>query len=235
MATRTRHQPLYEAIRGRGTDLHVPDSTSLTDADEPSAPSPAGRGEYERSGLSLASWMARAHSPIVLRVPRGMAILIGVVVLAFIFLAYWVGYQQAQFAQSAAPSAVPGDVESYGQGRADRRIEGLTYFVLAEFPASPDGRNDARGHAEDLVGFLRDQAVEAKMVIGHNKGLRVVALTGFRDDQIASADYQKYQQELSELGRRWKQVHGGLTDFSMMKPEKYTGESVAGPGLRSQP
>ena len=221
LAQRTRHISLYEVMR-----------TGAGDADEPASPTgepTTGRlsvsprqDEPQASGSPFHAWLARARNPIVLRLPRGLAAAIAVAVLAMIFLAYWVGYHhRAAAPQADARSQIdpPADSAVVAAGQARSRVMGLSYPLLIDLPASPD----AEAMAQDLKFFLGEYGVESTIVPVDNTAVQVFALMGFTDEQLAAQEHSDYLDELRKLGKRWKNSHGGATDFSAMRPEKYTG------------
>ena len=71
--------------------------------------------------------------------------------------------------------------------------------------------------------FSRGNGVESTIIPVDNTAVQVFALKGFTDEQLAAQEHLAHENELRKLGKRWKNSHGGATDFSAMRPEKYTG------------
>ncbi len=220
------HPPPYELMNPGTLTSPGPVYRSQTDTDSITPPS------VGRSGR----WWARTAQPLVLRLPVGLAVVLGLTFLLLIVLAYWAG--QAHGRRGASVRSIPlepGHVQAppsklaagqpamslvdhqegsggrHGSAAADRqegvteRRAGLNYFVLAHYPEA-----DARR----LVTFLRRHGVEATAVRPHNKRLfQVIALRGFRRDQIESPGRRQFERELRQLGRAWKSQRLG-PDFS---------------------
>lgn len=171
-------------------------------------------------------WWRRVQQPIVLRLPQGAVVLMGVAVVGLIVLAYWVGHQRAgregqglaRLATGVPAAGVisetplvvsepevalpePGNQvvpeASMELGRTDRdpRQEEYNYFVLAHYPQAEAGR---------LVEFLVQQGVDAAAFRADGGKLyQVVALRGFRKEELGGQEYESYKQRLLSLGRQW--------------------------------
>lgn len=191
------------------------------------------------------AWWRSFDEPVVLRVPRGLAVLIVAVAVGIVVLAYWVGNQRGIAAGKAivearlegqtnllrprlAPDVPGGDgaLDTPPQTtqtdlNQDPREAGLNYFVLVSYPRNAVGRDEAL----KLVGFLRQYGVEAAAVIGDNaRFLSVVALRGFAPEELGAPAVGTYRQKLLSIGRDWKTAHDGRgNDLSDLYLDKYEG------------
>lgn len=191
----------------------------------------------------VESWLKRAQHPMVLRLPQGYAVLIGVVLIGLLAVAYWTGqsrgYRRGTQLQLAASDPTPAPVaiadlnsRSPGVDRPDNetaianfpQILTLTddprqvdhnYFVLAHYP---------RADAERLVGFLSDEGVKAAAVRPKGKDhFQVIALRSFTKEQLESEAYEQYKQRLLRLGRHWHSKGLGQNFYGIFAA-KYKGE-----------
>ena len=174
------------------------------------------------NGWPFTQWLARLGHPIVVRIPRGFAVLIAIGILGLIVLSYQVGYArkslQARTSQNAGtieprsllpPTRPVANVPS-------KRTKGLNYLMMTTFPPkAPDNGGEHQKEAERLIRYLRQQAVAATIEITDNGLLRVVDLKGFRDDQMAGEKYNAHKNKLNRLGRIWKSEHNGAREFSV--------------------
>lgn len=178
-------------------------------------------------------WRARAQQPIILRLPTGIAIVLALTSVLLLVLAYWAGqtrgrrYILAQSGQSEVVATLFHPVDSVTSDMRpaaglqpppdDRllaniapkdhtaRTVGHNYFVLAHYP---------QADAQRLVNFLDGHGVDTAAFKQHNGRLfQVVALRGFRRQEITGPDRQEFEQKLRQLGRTWKNKRYG-PDFS---------------------
>lgn len=228
------HTPPYEIMRSRGgasgggAPVGEVDSESPAVTEKDSIPRPPGR----------APWWVGSASPLVLRVPRGVAILSVVGLVLLIVVAYWVGSMRG--AAGAQPDAVelglgersgpngffisPDDDYAGPQVdvpedalTAERREPGLNYMQLI---------TSTREDCEKLARFFGARGVAIQLVPVHNKGLWVAFAVkrGYRSDEMGSESQQRYEQMLRSLGRQWKQSNSGRgTDLSTMIFNRYDG------------
>lgn len=175
----------------------------------------------------LARWQARLGHPIVIRIPRGYAVLLVVAVFAMILLAYWAGVSRA-VRIAAAPGSAQMTVTAHapppqgaGSAPAPQRIAGRSYLLLTSFPKVPDDAPGQRREADRLVRFLRECRVAATVENLNNGGFEVVDLYGFNESQLGGTDYRDYVSALRRLGREWKKTHNGTRDFSSLRPLKF--------------
>lgn len=177
-------------------------------------------------------WRTRAQQTIVLRVPTGLAAMAGLATLLMLVLAYWAGHTrggrdvQMHVGQSDVDSVQyhpinsaaddrqmdvqpyfpdPSVVPQNAQTEVVARKLGYNYFVLAHYP---------QVEAQHLVDFLSRHGVDAAAFKPHNRRLfQVVALRGFRREEINGTVRQEYEQKLRQLGRTWKSKRYG-PDFA---------------------
>ncbi|MFK7789371.1 MAG: hypothetical protein AB8C95_07790 [Phycisphaeraceae bacterium] len=226
MAKRDQTPP-YEIMRSRGNVSGSAAPVGEVDAETPvvtekdSIPRPPGR----------APWWVGSASPLVLRVPRGVAILSVVGLLLVIVVAYWVGSMLG--AAGAQPEVVEGGLgqrlgpegyfispdDDYEGPKVDvpdtaleveRREPGLNYMQLI---------TSTKEDCERLARFFGARGVAIQLVPVHNKELWVAYAIkrGYRSDEMGSEHQQRYEQMLRSLGRQWKQNNGGRgTDLSTM-------------------
>lgn len=185
-----------------------------------------------------------AGVPVVLRVPRGVAIAACAGVLALMVLSYWVGYSRGssataerlkvEYEQGGRPDRVPdatarivvpdtGRPSAEGMGAQeprpvsrDPRVVGLNYVVLAMYP---------RVEADRLAMFLAGRGVETVVVPTDNAELfHVVGLAGFTTEQYRAGEHREYERRMKQLGRDWRAFNDnkGL-DLSDMYWKLFTG------------
>lgn len=230
------YTPPYEIMRSRGGASVGSASVDQVEAKTPEAtekdsiPRPPGR----------APWWVGSASPLVLRVPRGVAILSIAGLLLVIVVAYWVGSMRG--AAAAQPEVI-------GAGLGQRLgpegffispnddYDGPTIDVpetaLTAEQREP-GRNymqlitSTKADCERLARFFGARGVAIQLVPVNNKELWVAYAVkrGYRSDEMGSESQQRYEQMLRSLGRQWKQNNGGRgTDLSTMIFNRYDGPS----------
>lgn len=227
------YTPPYEIMRSRG-GASGGGTPSVSEAAEPvvsetdSIPRPPGR----------APWWVGSASPLVLRVPRGVAILSVAGLLLVIVVAYWVGSMRG--AASVKPEVVEAGLgqrvgpdgffispeDDYAGPEVDvpenallveRREPGHNYMQLI---------TSTKEDCEKLARFFGARGVAIQLVPVHNKGLWVAFAVkrGYRSDEMGSESQQRYEQMLRSLGRQWKQNNGGRgSDLSTMIFNRYDG------------
>lgn len=169
---------------------------------------------------ALGTWTDRLTEPLVMRLPRGVAFLAVIGLLAMVLLAYWVGHvrgfgsgeahveEQARAAlrQRVAPQpptegetvtqAPPGNADSQTivtKDGVDPRQPGWNYLVVARYPSDK---------AMELRRFLAEHEVDTIQVPSDNPALvLIVALPGFESGQVAQRT--AFRQRMLELGRQW--------------------------------
>lgn len=174
-------------------------------------------------------WLSHAGPPLVLRVPRGLAISVVLGVLALLVVAYWVGFERGESAATPLyetqdrsgriPAVIRRDTGEDGNrgdtgsatdnaddgspandnGAVDPRTPGLNYMVMAR-------RN--RRDAQRLAQFVMDQGVETILVpLGDEMFLIVATERGF--ESVRSEEARAYRNRLREIGRAWKRHNEG--------------------------
>lgn len=205
---------------------------------------------------SLDTLLGKRH-PLILRVPKGYLVLLGLLLLGVLILAFWTGHSlgyrsgmkegrasiEAQlppigaFTSSTSSEPVRSPGQPAGTGTVSAVAPGTLVRIDKPTPAQ-DPRKDGMNYlvlahcsedeARKLVSFLSEQALESAAFLPHNSSLfQVVVLRGFTAEQL-STDANDLRQRLLSLGRLWQQRYGGA-DFQRngIYPAKYQGESVA--------
>ena len=232
MAKRDQTPP-YEIMRSRGG---VSGSGASAPSDAGSTEAPASEEDRIPGPPGRAPWWVGSASPLVLRVPRGVAILSIVGLLLLIVVSYAVG--SIRGAASARPEAIdagmgeragpdgffvtPDDgysgpeVEVPEDALAvERREPGLNYMQLI---------TSTREDCENVARFFGARGVAIQLVPVHNRGLWVAYAVkrGYRADELGSESQQRYEDLLKSLGRDYKRNNGG-TDLSTMIFKRYDG------------
>jgi len=214
--------------------------------DGPADAAAAGRGATSGGGAGGAPWWVGSSAPIVLRVPRGMMVVICLGLVALIVLAYLVGYAKgsgdlqpkinAEVAQELVEMSrgmPPPDVQGSdqvlgrtpdpgsGQGASavprDPRTVGLNYMVLATLKEE---------FARPMQAFFREHGVETILVsvtVRGSEQVQVVAVNkGFAGPDLRSEARVEYESRLKTLGRAWKRHNGNRGhDLGDMYFDKY--------------
>jgi len=207
----------------------------------------SNKPDAEPNALMIASagiaWSARLHQPIVLRLPRGLAILISIMLLALLLLSYWVGHQrgtdaaeiarrteqaaeQAVFHRTAADDsavAVRKTNVAVGSGAGDLGNSETIMIEIHEPGSDPRQKglnyfvlaHDTRPGAVALLAFLWRHGVDAAAFRKDNSGFySVVALDyGFSRSELLGEVRQEYEQKLDRLGLEWEASQRGAKSF----------------------
>ena len=215
-------------------------------------PQTSGRGPRPGSGIGgfgrsvVDAWRDGASEPLLLRVPRGMALSLLVGLLGLLFLAYWVGYSRGD---SAAEKRVTAIYEPHLSGEQrtpptrpgasqspDTAVSGSSGQVSGQnsTAAVPDQRIPGMNYlvlavypydeALRLQKFLAGRQVEVMLGPRNNKGLcQVITLRGFTRQQFRDTnEAERFRTRLQALGRDWKTANGGKgDDLSSMYYDKY--------------
>lgn len=234
--------PPYEIMRSSARPPSARDAAAKPT--EPASPEPASSPPTSpATPTTKAPWWVGSSAPLVLRVPRGLAILIVAGVLVLIFVAYGVG--SIRGAAGAKPQAIepgigdrPGpsgwfETEAAGYDGpevevpevafdAERREPGLNYMRLIQ--STPE---DCRV----LAAFFGARGVAIQLVTVNN-GRSCIAYAvkrGYRADELGSESCDLYEKQLRTLGRQWKANNGGRgTDLATMYFERYDGPRKPG-------
>lgn len=201
---------------------------------------PPQQGDAADPNASPLEPVASVKPPILIRVPRGYAVLAAAGVVLVVVLAYWVGHTRGYRAaerdltvseapvtpavvlppassNNAIPSGSPAtsavSTTSDVTPKVDPRREGLNYYILAHYPLT---------EAQRLARFLREGGVEAYAIPVQNKGLaQVVAGRGFTAQEIGSPAANEYRDRLRALGKQWQARQKGANDLSDMYLDRF--------------
>ncbi|MDG2424400.1 MAG: hypothetical protein P8M22_10515 [Phycisphaerales bacterium] len=220
MARRSNRPALYELTQ------------TQADRSGPVQESGVERGE---EAVPATTWLTPGAG---IRVPGGFLFLGAVLLVAFVCLAWWIGYRQGASRTESLMAASPGGVlvdpllvqsqmvppEQNQEAQEPQEplwgsgtildSQNPWHFVLAE--------TNLAG-AERLAGFCRGQGLEVLVVPRHNTGLaRVIALPGMATSSRKTEKVRAQEARIAELGRQWKR-NGGRTDFS----DRYVDRIVA--------
>lgn len=188
--------------------------------------------------------------PLVLRIPKGYAVVMAVVLLGLFGMSYWVGYSRGDKDRQAkdraelqsrqemynrtsgiAPSSIP-PLPSASQHVAKNDV--VSIQGSGQTPADPHGHYVAGYNyfvlvhyppkeANELVAFLTQHGVDTAAIFVNNNRFKVVALEGFLASELDSPRAKEYKQLLRRLGRLWQDSKRGAGDLSDMYPERYDG------------
>ncbi len=233
--------PPYEIMRQRSAGGGAVPGPRTS---EPSAKS-------SRSGGS--PWWVGASSPLVLRLPRGLAALAVLGLLLVIVLAYWVGASRGRSAaeaayaqqQAQAGGIVPGprgvgavSVSRAGgpggNGEAGENGNGTEspQEVVTTFTERRErGLNyfrliyTSREEGEAMAEFMARNGIDIQLVLVDNDRSCIAYAVdrGFRSDERDSDARRYYESQLKELGDLWKQRGSGNSGFSTAYLELYKG------------
>lgn len=179
-------------------------------------------------------WLSHAGPPLVLRVPRGLAISVVLGMLALLVVAYWVGFERGEAAATRMYETANETIDRGG------RVPVMARDTRRENPAAGGSRTAANGSggtapdagdavadprepgfnymvmarrnrrdAQRLAQFIRDQGVETILVPLSDDDMFLVVATerGFRS--TGSEEAQTYRNRLLEIGRAWKRHNDG--------------------------
>lgn len=201
-------------------------------------------------GAQPAVFEPTSTGPLVLRIPKGYAVLAGIALLGLFALVYWVGYtrgdkdrfakirseqesRQEMYNRSsliANGSVSPSVKVTQGSESNTVKSTGGTSNPVAD-PAKkyvPGYNYFVLVHyppkeANELVEFLGQHGVDAAAIFVNNNRFKVVALEGFLASDLDSERAREYKQLLRRLGRLWQDSKRGAGDLSDMYPERYDG------------
>ncbi len=237
-ARRKDSTPPFEIM---GPSFHEPQVSKPVQQVEPDMQSAPGTVE---SAAATGPWWGGSGMPIVLRLPRGMAVLMIVGVLLLLLLAYWVGFTRGQGAAERhldrqlqaemelnrrtyrrllpvlsedQPVMIMPETENSPEitTMSDSREMGLNYMVLARY--QPD-------EAARLAEFLLSQGVATVLdPVQNGRFYLVIAVNqGFSADQLSSGQRREYEAWLKEIGISWWRYNGNKGDkLETMYFDKY--------------
>ncbi len=226
---------------------------------QPAQPQAPGRGPGPgggaRSGIGgfgrsmMDAWRDGASEPLLLRVPRGMALCILAGLLGLLILAYWVGHSRGDSAAvkrmtaiyepnlngaDRAPPTRPGATR--GPAATDSGASGASGPISPQRPGAPNSDPRVAGlnylvlatspleEAQRLQQFMAESKVDVMIGLGNNKGLhRVIVLKGITPQQYGDKDFrERILAPMRALGRDWKTFNKGKgDDLSSMFYAKY--------------
>lgn len=174
-----------------------------------------GGGEDEAAGTPGNRW-SQSAAPVVLRLPRGYAVLMGIGILLLLVLShlagdargYRRGFNEAQQRAAAQQQRVVAPEERMGfwspmvvepGSPEDPRLPGMYYFHLTDWPLEDSRR---------LVEFMRGHGVAAFATPWHNNLFRVWAGQGFSGEEEFRDVRQQYMDRLVRLGQKWFSRYG---------------------------
>lgn len=209
--------PPYEIMRGRsaGVGTEAP-------------PAADTQAEPARRPVSKVPWWVGSSAPLVLRIPRGLAVAAVAGLLLLIVVAYWVGSVRGaaagdrvqEIAQGIGERSGPAgwfesDEEEAYKGPEveppektvfdERRESGRWYLRL--MTSTPE---DCRR----LADFMHSRGVAIQLVMRDN-GRSCVAYAidrGYRTDEKDQSPAQHYLGWMKQRGREWKLHNGGRGD-----------------------
>ncbi len=215
-------------------------------------PQASGRGPRPGSGIGgfgrsvVEAWRDGANEPLLLRVPRGMALCILGGLLGLLFLSYWVGYSRGWSAAEKDVTAIY-EPNLDGAGRIPPSRPGVTSGTNTTDSGSSGQLSGQRSttagtdpripgmnylvlaiypydEARRLQTFMAGREVEVMLGPRNNKGLcQVITLRGFSRQQFRDTDEaERFRTRLQGLGRDWKAANNGKgDDLSSMYYAKY--------------
>ena len=160
---------------------------------------------------TAGTWLARANAPILVRVPRGYAVLACVGLIVVILAAYGVGrmrgYQQGQ-RDLAEPSGTYGPPVLPGQMGADL-VEIPEFRLPDRYYIIVDSRF-SEVEARRLVSFLIQQGVDAVAILPYDgSSFYVMATRPFTRDELNSQAYREFVRRINGLGPVWREQYRG--------------------------
>ena len=229
MSARQRNQlPPYEIMRQQ--------------AERPAVARPETGPRYsQRLREALTGWWPRADAPIVLHVPKGIAVAVLGGILGLILISYWVGHQRGitatdaryeimsqqqvnlyrpreapvQRPRSQTQQSTPLSQLSTTVGNRHRQ-QGMNHLILA---------TETSERAKELIQFFQIYGVAAAAYPADTKGLvQVWDLRSFPGEEKGFKNWNEHKRKLQRIGRQWKQHNGNKgSDLSDMYYKLYQG------------
>ena len=203
-------------------------------------------------GLGPSPWWVGASVPIVLRIPRGLAVLCGVGLLLLLVLAYWVGASrgwsaaQSELADQQTDRATQGGTRGVGAVSISRLSEGEQEQGSSdsgdagpvEIHTSLDERRErglnyfrlvrtSREEGEQIAAFMAQAQIDIQLVLLDNDERCIVYSVerGFRSDERNSDARRQHESHLRALGNQWRALGSGRShsNFNTMILDLYEG------------
>lgn len=191
-----------------------------------------------------------SNGPLVLRIPRGYAVIGGFILIGLFTMSYWVGYAQGDKNRLVKMKQLETSRQEMYNRAAGVNASLPTSTLITPQTTTinnftenhPNINTTSAGHqkyvpgfnyfvlvhypsaeAKQLVEFLGQHGVDAAAILVNNNRFKVVALEGFLASELNTAKVQEYEQLLRRLGRLWKNSKRGAGDLSDMYQERYDG------------
>ncbi|MCC7408682.1 MAG: hypothetical protein IT442_11470 [Phycisphaeraceae bacterium] len=190
---------------------------------------------------SLDTILGKRH-PLILRVPKGYLVLLGLLLLGVLILAFWTGHSlgyrsgvkegrasiEAQLpplgaftSSMSSPQATNSTRRPTAEGHP-AAVDPQALMRIDNPTQTQDPRQDGLNYlvlahcsedeARKLVSFLHEQALESAAFLSHNGSLFKVVVLRGFTAEQLSTDANELRQKLLSLGRLWQQRYGGA-DF----------------------
>ncbi len=236
MAPHKRNTELFEIIRSRDSERDVTQLPNWWSRDH--------EGEARGRGKAIGAWLG---TPLHLQLTRGVAVALGVVVVALFVVGFQLGKhagtgrlsgeersnQKLAAARGGTINPALLKTERSGQSGGTALNPGQKTAVQAGAAARDPRRVGMnyyclatmplkyRAEAEKAVAFLKSNEVDARVFVVQNRMLQVIVLKGF--EKPSSREAKRYENLLRSLGRTWKAEHRGWSDWSDLYAIKYKG------------
>jgi len=225
--------PPYEIMRSTRANAAAEQGGDAPAEQEPVSSSSANGAGGAGAGGSTGGrgpWWVGSSSPLVLRVPRGLAVLGVAGLVLLIVLAYWVGaVRGAASAQQAASEAGMGErsgPEGYyiaaddgyeGPEREvpelvvegeDRRVPGMCYVRVVE---------STEADCRRIAKFFASRGVAMQVTKGNNDRFRVYVIErAYSPQETESESAQYFLSQMRGHGRAWKRASGSSSELESM-------------------
>jgi hypothetical protein len=185
--------------------------------------------------------------PVVLRVPRGLAVVGAAALIGLIVLSFAVGQRRGYGAGEAAERLRLQEEVNAISRLAGRQATGALGGVSgggawpgggAAEGGAGEGYKEPRRRgmryfvvshgpteeAERLIVFMDRYGVDAAAVPSDNpRFVKVIATQGFTSEALRSPTGRDYEKALRQIGRWWQDANGGGKDLSDLYTELYEG------------
>ncbi|WP_428389705.1 hypothetical protein [Mucisphaera sp.] len=220
--------------RNANTPFEVMGKATAAEGEEPKT---ASVSEPRAASVDRGVEAVAPGEPLVLRVPKGLAIGVVVGLILVVGLAYWVGYQRGAGSVEAEEGGIvdrpPGPI---GQALVPEpelfvgsSLDGVGVEVL-DLNRTPMGWHEAGSGADPrsaglnylilatypeaealrLAVFLADRGVASVLEPVNNARFQVVAVNvGFTRNAFERGVHEIYRRSMLEIGRAWHAENGG--------------------------